>query len=108
MIDQKLAIITIHDVNPLYSEKILKTSYELNKLKIKYNLSIVPYYRKKYNLKDYVAFCDKVSSLLQSGNVELTLHGLYHQTDGKFDDFDRVKRGRKGRDPKRLRYFIGC
>ena len=88
MIDQKLAIITIHDVNPLYSEKILKTSYELNKLKIKYNLSIVPYYRKKYNLKDYVAFCDKISSLLQSGNVELTLHGLYHQTDGKFDDFD--------------------
>jgi predicted deacetylase len=88
MIDRKLAIITIHDVNPLYSEKILKTSYELNKLKIKYNLSIVPYYRKKYNLKDYVAFCDKISSLLQSGNVELTLHGLYHQTDGKFDDFD--------------------
>ena len=26
---------------------------------------------------------------MQSGNVELTLHGLYHQTDGKFDDFDR-------------------
>jgi predicted deacetylase len=108
MIDRKIAIITIHDVNPSCSEKILKTSYELNKLKIKYNLSIVPYYRKKYNLKDCVAFCDKVSSLLQSGNVELTLHGLYHQTDGKFDDFDRVKRGRKGRDPKRLRYFIGC
>src|SRR5215211_6011087 len=77
MIDRKLAIITIHDVNPSCSEKILKTTYELNKLKI------------KYNLKDYVAFCDKVSSLLQSGNVELTLHGLYHQTDGKFDDFDR-------------------
>jgi predicted deacetylase len=88
MIDRKIAIITIHDVNPSCSEKILKTSYELNKLKIKYNLSIVPYYRKKYNLKDYVAFCDNVSSLLQSGNVELTLHGLYHQTDGKFDDFD--------------------
>ena len=88
MIDQKLAIITIHDVNPSHSEKILKTSYELNKLKIKYNLSIVPYYRKKYNLKDCVGFCDKISSLLQSGNVELTLHGLYHQIDGKFDDFD--------------------
>ena len=88
MIDRKLAIITVHDVNPSHSEKILKTSYELNKLKIKYNLSIVPYYRKKYNLKDCVGFCDKISSLLQSGNVELTLHGLYHQIDGKFDDFD--------------------
>ena len=88
MIDRKLAIITIHDVNPSCSEKILKTTYELNKLKIKYNLSIVPYYSKKYNLNDYMDFCDKISSLLQSGNVELTLHGLYHQTEGKFDDFD--------------------
>jgi predicted deacetylase len=88
MIDQKVAIITIHDVNPSHSEKILKTCYELNKLKIKYNLSIVPYYRKRYNLKDYVAFCDQISSSLQTGNIELTLHGLYHQTDGKFEDFD--------------------
>ena len=88
MIDQKLAIITIHDVNPSNSEEILKTSSELNNLKIKYNLSVVPYYRKKYNLKDYDNFCDQISSLLQSGNVELNLHGLYHQTDGKFDDFD--------------------
>ena len=88
MIDQKVAIITIHDVNPSHSEKILKTCYELNRLKIKYNLSIVPYYRKRYNLKDYVAFCDQISSLLQTGNIELTLHGLYHQTDGHFEDFD--------------------
>jgi predicted deacetylase len=88
MIDQKIAIITIHDVNPSNSEEILKTSSELNNLKIKYNLSVVPYYRKKYNLKDYDDFCDQISSLLQSGNVELNLHGLYHQTDGKFDDFD--------------------
>ena len=88
MIDQKLAIITIHDVNPSNSEEILKTSSELNNLKIKYNLSVVPYYRKKYNLKDYDDFCDQISSLLQCGNVELNLHGLYHQTDGKFDDFD--------------------
>ncbi|MFL6326180.1 MAG: DUF2334 domain-containing protein [Nitrososphaeraceae archaeon] len=89
MIEKKLAIITIHDVNPSHSEEILKTCYELNKLKIRYNLSIVPHYRKKYNLKDYHAFCDGISSLLKSGNIELTLHGLYHQTDGKFDDFDR-------------------
>ncbi|HZC49530.1 MAG TPA: DUF2334 domain-containing protein [Nitrososphaeraceae archaeon] len=52
MIDQKLAIITIHDVNPSHSEKILKTSDELDKLKIKYNIGIVPYYSKKHNVKD--------------------------------------------------------
>jgi predicted deacetylase len=90
VIDRKIAIITIHDVNPSHSDKILKTIDELNKLKIKYNLSIVPYYRKKYNLKDYPHFCRQIYSLLQSGNVELTLHGLYHQVDrGKLDDFDR-------------------
>ncbi len=88
MMEQKLAIITIHDVNPSHSEEVLKTCYELNKLKIRYNLSIVPHYRKRYNLKDNRAFCDEISSLLKSGNVELTLHGLYHQSDERFEDFD--------------------
>ena len=46
MIDQKLAIITTHDVNPSHSEKILQTLDELNKLRVNYNLSIVPYYTK--------------------------------------------------------------
>ena len=44
MIDEKLAIITIHDVNPSHSEDILTVTEQLNKLKVKYNLSIVPYY----------------------------------------------------------------
>ena len=47
VIDQKIGIITIHDVNPSHSEKILKTLDELNKIRIDYNLSIVPYYNKK-------------------------------------------------------------
>ena len=88
MIEQKLAIITIHDVNPSHSEQVLKTCYQLNKLNATYNLSIVPYYRKKYNLKDYHAFCDEISSLLKPGNIDLTLHGLYHWVDGKIEDFD--------------------
>ena len=90
MIDQKLAIITIHDVNPSHSEKILKTLDELNKLRVNYNLRIVPYYNKKYNLKDYTDFSNRISSTLQSDddNVELSLHGLYQQVDGQFDDFD--------------------
>ena len=90
MIDKKIAIITIHDVNPSHSEKILQTLDELNNLKIKYNLSIVPYYNKKYNIKDDVDFCNQISSSLRStnNNVEFTLHGLYHQVDGQMDDFD--------------------
>jgi predicted deacetylase len=90
MIDQKIAIITIHDVNPSHSEKIFKTIERLNEIKIKYSLSIVPYYAKKYNIKDDYNFCKQISSLLHStkGDVELTLHGLYHQVDGQMDDFD--------------------
>src|SRR5918912_1787534 len=88
MIDQKLAIITIHDINPSHSEEILTTIEQLNTLKVKYNLSIVPYYNKKYRLDDYKDFCKQISSLLKYGHVELTLHGLYHEVNGKIEDFD--------------------
>jgi predicted deacetylase len=88
MIEQKLALITIHDVDPSHSERVLRTCYELDKLKIMYNLSIVPYYNKKYRLEDHMNFCKQISSLLKYGHVELTLHGLYHEVDGKIEDFD--------------------
>jgi hypothetical protein len=52
MIDQKLGIITVHDVNPSHSEEILTVTEQLNKLNVKYNLSIVPYNNKKYRLED--------------------------------------------------------
>lgn len=71
--------------------KIFRTIDALHELKkIKYSLSIVPYYAKKYNIKDDPNFCNQISSLLNStdGDVELTLHGLYHQVDGQMDDFD--------------------
>jgi predicted deacetylase len=88
MIDKKIGIITIHDVNPSCSEKLQTITNELDNLKIKYNLSIVPFYNKKYNVKDDIAFCKQISSLCQLDTVELTLHGLYHQLDGKIEDFD--------------------
>jgi predicted deacetylase len=90
MIDQKIAIVTVHDVNPSHSGKILETLDELSKLKINYNLSVVPYYNKKYNLKDFADFSNSISLTLQSdtNNIELSLHGLYHQVDGQMDDFD--------------------
>ena len=88
MIDQKLGIITVHDVNPSHSEEILTVTEQLNKLNVKYSLSIVPYYNKKYRLEDYMDFCKQISSLLKYGHIDLTLHGLYHQVDGKIEDFD--------------------
>ena len=88
MIEQKLALITIHDVDPFHSEQVLRTCYELDKLKIMYNLSIVPYYNKKHRLEDNMDFFKQIYSLLKYGNIELTLHGLYHEVDGKIEDFD--------------------
>lgn len=90
MIDKKIGVITIHDVNPSCSQKLQTITNELDKLKVKYNLSIVPFYDKKYNVKDDIAFCKQISSLCQSkdAHVELKLHGLYHELEGKIEDFD--------------------
>ena len=88
MIDQKLSLVTIHDVNPSCSEKLQKITDELNKLEIKYNLSIVPNYQYSNNLIDNPAFCKQISKLLQSDKVELTLHGYYHELEGKIEDYD--------------------
>ncbi|HET9806856.1 MAG TPA: DUF2334 domain-containing protein [Nitrososphaeraceae archaeon] len=88
MIDKKIGIITIHDVNPTCFKRLQTIINELDNLKVKYNLSIVPFYNKKYNVKDDIAFCKQISSLCESDTIELTLHGLYHQLDGKIEDFD--------------------
>jgi predicted deacetylase len=63
MIDEKIGLITIHDVNPLCSQKLQIITDELDRLKVKYNLSIVPFYNKKYNVKDDIDFCNQISSL---------------------------------------------
>ena len=88
MIEKKIAIITIHDINPSCAEKLQSITDQLAKLQLKFNLSVVPYYDKKYNIKDNLAFCTQIASLLQSNSIELTLHGLYHQIKGKIEDFD--------------------
>jgi predicted deacetylase len=98
MIDKKLSILTIHDVNPSCSEKLQSITDQLNKLMIKYNLSIVPNYCKKYNLKDNIDFCNQISTLLQSDNVELTLHGLHHQIDEKIEDYDSESKEEERKD----------
>src|SRR5215203_7230268 len=88
MMDEKIGLITIHDVNPSCSRKLLIITDELDRLKVKYNLSIVPLYNKKYNVKDDINFCNQISSVCQLDTVELTLHGLYHQLGEKIEDFD--------------------
>jgi predicted deacetylase len=101
MIDQKLAIITIHDVNPNHSQEILTVTEQLNELNVKYNLSIVPYYNKKYRLEGYMDFCKQISSLLKDGHIDLTLHGLYHQVDGKIEILIHNQKKKKSKKSKK-------
>ena len=90
MIDKKIAIVTIHDVNPSCAEKLQKITNELKKLDIKYNISIVPNYKYNFNLKDNLYFCKQISTLLQEqkDNIEITQHGFYHELEGKIEDYD--------------------
>jgi predicted deacetylase len=85
----------------LCSEKLQSITDELNKLKIKYNLSIVPNYQKKDILKENADFCKQMSMLLQSDSIELTLHGLYHQIDGKIEDYDSESKEEEKKDIQR-------
>src|SRR5215217_2481132 len=81
-----VAIVTIHDVAPEYSEKIFRVADELEKLGIHYNLAIVPYLKKRKDnlLSRNPEFVKKVLGYKQ----EVALHGNYHETDdGKIEDF---------------------
>lgn len=100
ILKRKIAILTIHDVNPSCSAKFKKVTEALNSLKIKYNLSVVPNYDKKYSLKNYPDFCKQISTLLQSTPVELTLHGLYHQYGGTIEDYDSESKEEEVKDIK--------
>jgi predicted deacetylase len=81
-----VAIVTIHDVAPEYSEKIFRVADELEKLGIHYNLAIVPYLKKRKDnlISRNPEFVKKVLGYKQ----EVALHGNYHETDdGKIEDF---------------------
>ena len=81
-----VAIVTIHDVAPEYSEKIFRVADELEKLGIHYNLAIVPYLKKRKDnlISRNPEFVNKVLGYKQ----EVALHGNYHETDdGKIEDF---------------------
>ncbi len=84
----KVAIVTIHDINPSCAERLERVTDILQEQNIRYNLSLVPFYQKTFNLINYPAFVSKLSSLSKKQNVELTLHGLYHEINTVIEDFE--------------------
>ena len=87
-LDEKLAIVTIHDACPTFSTKIFKTGDELEQLGIKFNIALIPFFKEKEDLTSYPEFVEKIKSYER---CDIALHGLYHErTNGKFDDFHTV------------------
>ena len=85
-----LAVVTIHDACPAFSAKIFKFADELERLGIKYNIALVPFFNEKQDLPRFPEFVDKIKSYK---GTEITLHGLYHEKkNGRFDDFHTITR----------------
>jgi predicted deacetylase len=85
----KFAIVTIHDANPAYSDKISRAINELNKLNIPYNFAIIPHFRKKQE-NDITKNTEWIEQILNYGQP-VALHGLYHEDEnGKIEDFHNL------------------
>lgn len=83
--EMAIAVVTIHDACPAFAAKIFKISDELERLKIKYNTALVPFFNERENLTRFPDFVDKIKSYR---SCEIVLHGLYHEDrNGRFDDF---------------------
>src|SRR5215212_842540 len=69
--------------------KIFELADELERLNIKYNIALVPFFNEKQDLPRFPEFVDKIKSYK---NCEIVLHGLYHEMkNGQFDDFHTVE-----------------
>lgn len=85
----RLGVVTIHDACPTFSTKILESADELERLNIKFNIALVPFFNEKQDLPRFPEFVDKIKSYK---NCQIVLHGLYHELkNGQFDNFHDTK-----------------
>jgi predicted deacetylase len=81
----RLTVVTIHDACPAFSTKIFKSADELERLNIKFNIALIPFFNEKQDLPRFPEFVDKIKSY---NGCQIVLHGLYHELkNGQFDDF---------------------
>jgi predicted deacetylase len=72
---KSLAIVTLHDACPSFSSRTFKIIEELEKLEIRYNIGLVPFFNGEQDLPRFLGFVDKIKSC----KGEIVLHGLYHE-----------------------------
>ena len=68
-----LGVVTIHDACPAFSTKIFESADELERLDIKYNIALIPFFNEKQDLPAFPEFVDKIKSYK---NCDIVLHGL--------------------------------
>src|SRR5919199_3294286 len=84
-----LGVVTIHDACPAFSRKIFDSADKLERLNIKFNIALVPFFNEKQDLPSFPEFVDKIKSYK---NCDIVLHGLYHELkNGQFDNFHDIK-----------------
>jgi predicted deacetylase len=85
----RLGVVTIHDACPAFSTKIFELADELERLDIKFNIALVPFFNEKQDLPRFPEFVDKIKSY---DSCQIVLHGLYHELkNGQFDNFHDTK-----------------
>ena len=78
-----VAIITMHDACPAFSTQIFRFTNELEKLHVKYNTALFPFFNDD-DLPRFPGLVDRIKST----KGEIVLHGLYHENRKGFcDDF---------------------
>ncbi len=81
----RLGVVTIHDACPAFSKKIFESADELERLNIKFNIALIPFFNEKQDLPRFPEFVDKIKSYK---DCQIVLHGLYHELkNGQFDNF---------------------
>jgi predicted deacetylase len=81
----RLGVVTIHDACPAFYKKIFESADELERLNIKFNIALIPFFNEKEDLPRFPEFVDKLKSYK---NCQIVLHGLYHELkNGQFDNF---------------------
>jgi hypothetical protein len=95
-------VVTIHDACPAFSTKIQESADEVERLRIKFNIALIPFFNEKQDLPRFPEFVDKIKSYK---NCQIVLHGLYHEKkNGQFDNFHKNNKSRCTRtDTRRAR-----
>lgn len=73
---KSIAIVTLHDACPSFASRTFKITQELEKLEIRYNIGLVPFFYGEQDLPRFSKFVEEIKSC----RAEIALHGLYHET----------------------------